>query len=151
LQLFPRKKIIQENQGNELTRSNSPSPILGQEEETREAEEEEQNKGWTPYTKTYYKEERGIFEIRCVEWTKEAVFGFKRSRKSKLSGSESKTGCNSNLVSENSLGIRFAEKSTSDEREKRNTKTQREKRRRERRKRAVGSVEGTRLLLRGHG
>ncbi len=33
-------------------------------------------------------------------------------------------------MSENSLGIRFAEKSTSDEREKRNTETQRETERR---------------------
>jgi hypothetical protein len=59
---------------------------------------------------------------------KTAVFGFKRSTKSKLSGSESKTGCSSSLVSENSLGIRFAEKSTSDEGEKRNTQTDTERR-----------------------
>jgi hypothetical protein len=59
----PRKKIIQENQGNELTRSNSPSPILGQEDEIREAEEEEQNKGWTPYTKTCYKKRAGSSKL----------------------------------------------------------------------------------------
>jgi hypothetical protein len=63
LELFPAKKIIQENQGNELTRSNSPSPILGQEEEIREAEEEEQNKGWTPHTKTYYKKRAGSSKL----------------------------------------------------------------------------------------
>jgi hypothetical protein len=84
--------------------------------------------------KNILQEESGIFEIRSVEWTKRLQFlDSKEAKKSKLSGSESKTGCSSNLVSENSLGIRFAEKSTSDEGEKRNTETQREKGRRERR------------------
>jgi hypothetical protein len=70
----------------------------------------------------------------------------KEAQKSKLCGSESETGCSSSLVSENSLGIRFAEKSTSDERKKRNTETRGGGRDG---KREVGSVEGTRLLLRG--
>jgi hypothetical protein len=120
LQLFPRKKIIQENQGNETHSVELSKPNTWRRRENQRSRGRRRAKqGMDALHENILQEESGIFEIRYVEWTKEAVFGFKRSRKSKLSESESKTGCSSSLVSENGLGIRFAEKSTSDEREKR--------------------------------
>jgi hypothetical protein len=100
--------------------------------------------------KNIVQEESGIFEIRYVEWTKRVQFLDSKEAKNRSSpGANPKPVAAASLVSENSLGIRFAEKSTSDEREKRNTARHREKGKRERRKRAVGIVEGTRLVLRG--
>lgn len=100
--------------------------------------------------KNIVQEESGICEIRYVGWTKRLQFlDSKEAQNRSFPGANPKPVAAASLVSENSLGIRFAEKSTSDEREKRNTARHREKGKRERRKRAVGSVEGTRLVLRG--
>jgi len=77
--------------------------------------------------KNIVQEESGIFEIRYVEWTKRVQFLDSKEAKNRSSpGANPKPVAAASLVSENSLGIRFAEKSTSDEREKRNTETQRE-------------------------